>query len=114
MCLSPAHRVHIDPNESQLHPHREFERSQIPKFDLGTGQELELSFQEFRGNFEKVISRFRIETMKEMMKSRNVLEKVSTEKLMNKELEHINTVKYMQNKVTFCLLISQLLTQLYY
>ena len=99
--LNPAQTVNLDSNESERHPHREFERSQIPKFDLGTGQELELSFQEFRGNFEKVISRFRIETMKEMMKSRNVLEKVSKEKLVNKELEHINTVKYMQHKVTF-------------
>lgn len=71
----------------------------ISKFNLGPQEELELSFQEFRGNFEKVISRFRIEAMKEMMKSKGILQKAAFQKLNNKKLEFQNQELLMQKKV---------------
>lgn len=60
---------------------------------------LELSTIEFRANMEKIISRFRVESMKEILRSKNLLEEAMHDQILLEQTKHKNEANFLKQKV---------------
>lgn len=73
-------------------------KTQISKF-RAVGDQVELSTLEFRSSLEKVISRFRIESVKEMLRTKQILEDSANHQVEARNREHLSETSYYKQKV---------------
>lgn len=72
---------------------------EIAEFQFEEEEHDDLHMIEFKGNFEKVLSKFRVESMKQVLTSKHLIEKSFEKKLNNQKLFYENEFVNFENKV---------------